>query len=156
MNHRESMVAKVAAAGWRRGAMLGLGSGTQFEMLLRGVPDLHLIGVDHFARDDRRERLAEIGREFADRCTVHPCTTALASNFIPDRSLDFIYLDAGHRYGCVRSDLRLWWPKVRVGGWFGGHDFAPAYPGVVQAVTEKFGRAFTVDGNTVWQVGKSK
>lgn len=40
-----------------------------------------------------------------------------------DASLDFVYIDAQHHYEAVREDLALWYPKLRVGGLFAGHDY---------------------------------
>ena len=42
---------------------------------------------------------------------------------IRNMSLDWVYIDANHAYGHVLEDLDLWYPKVKVGGLFGGHDF---------------------------------
>lgn len=42
---------------------------------------------------------------------------------IQDESLDFAYIDGAHDYTNVTADLAAWWPKVRPGGIFGGHDF---------------------------------
>jgi hypothetical protein len=41
----------------------------------------------------------------------------------PDEYFDLIYLDACHLYEAVRQDLRDWWPKVKKGGLFCGHDY---------------------------------
>lgn len=38
-------------------------------------------------------------------------------------SLDFVYIDANHAYASVLADLDAWWPKVKFGGIFCGHDF---------------------------------
>lgn len=54
---------------------------------------------------------------------------------IPD-NLDFIYIDGDHSYEGVKKDIELYWPKVRKGGVFGGHDFCPKIHGVARAVTE--------------------
>jgi len=41
----------------------------------------------------------------------------------PDEYFDFIYIDADHTYeGCSR-DIKDWWPKVKKGGVFCGHDY---------------------------------
>ncbi len=39
------------------------------------------------------------------------------------RIFDFIYVDGNHCYAAVTSDLILWYPLVKVGGVFGGHDY---------------------------------
>lgn len=44
-------------------------------------------------------------------------------NFIPDNSLDFVYIDANHHYKEVLADLKAWYPKVRSGGIVSGHDY---------------------------------
>ena len=76
-----------------------------------------------FSGDSR----VEILREFS----------ADAVNYFADESLDWVYIDANHGYEAVKEDLRLWWPKVKKGGMFSGHDYAvrPSF-GVVQAVNE--------------------
>lgn len=51
--------------------------------------------------------------------------------------LDFVYIDADHRYEAVRKDLNLWWPKLRHGGILAGHDFVyHTIPEVTMAVCE--------------------
>ena len=62
-------------------------------------------------------------------------TSDKAVNNIPD-SLDFVYIDANHNYEFVKNDIELYYPKVRIGGVLGGHDFSGDYLGVVQAVIE--------------------
>ena len=42
---------------------------------------------------------------------------------IPDESLDWVYIDADHRYEAVKADLKAWFPKVRKGGVMSGHDY---------------------------------
>lgn len=42
---------------------------------------------------------------------------------IPDESLDFIYIDGNHQYSSVLEDIKLWYPKVKPGGIFAGHDY---------------------------------
>jgi hypothetical protein len=62
--------------------------------------------------------------------------TADMARHVADKSLDLVYIDAGHSYEAVRADLEAWFPKVKPGGVIAGHDFInPAY-GVLQAVTQ--------------------
>lgn len=44
-----------------------------------------------------------------------------------DGSLDFIYLDASHRFTGFAMDMIQWWPKLRNGGLYAGHDFWGRY-----------------------------
>jgi hypothetical protein len=73
-------------------------------------------------------------------------------------SFDFIYIDANHSYEEVREDLRLWFPKVKLGGIIGGHDYGfSAFPGVKQAVDEfcaKHRVKLNVEPQTVWWAEK--
>lgn len=56
-----------------------------------------------------------------------------------DKSLDFVFLDADHSYDGVKSDIAAWLPKVKPGGYIGGHDYGNAeWVGVQQAVDEIF------------------
>jgi len=64
-------------------------------------------------------------------------TSLEASAFYRDRSLDFVFIDAAHDYENVIADLEHWYPKVKKGGFIGGHDY-PGFSGVVQAVNEFF------------------
>jgi len=37
--------------------------------------------------------------------------------------IDFIYLDANHSFASVMQDLTCWWPILKPGGIFAGHDY---------------------------------
>jgi predicted O-methyltransferase YrrM len=58
----------------------------------------------------------------------------------PDESIDFLFIDGSHEYEDVKKDLLLWLPKVKHGGIIAGHDYDPAWLGVVQAVNEVIGK----------------
>jgi predicted O-methyltransferase YrrM len=59
-----------------------------------------------------------------------------ASNLYEKRSLDFVFIDAGHSYEEVKKDIQAWLPKVKKGGVLAGHDYSKSFPGVVKAVRE--------------------
>ncbi len=50
-----------------------------------------------------------------------------ASKYITDGSIDFVFIDAGHRYDEFSADLTAWYPKVKVGGIICGHDCETLY-----------------------------
>jgi methyltransferase family protein len=78
-------------------------------------------------------------KAFPGRCTKYRMTSADAARLFRDRSLDFVYIDALHTYEGVRSDIALWLPKIREGGFIGGHDYVSSFPGVIRAVNEAVG-----------------
>lgn len=46
-----------------------------------------------------------------------------AAKSVPDESLDCVFIDANHSYEAVTDDLNAWWPKVKTGCVFSGHDY---------------------------------
>ena len=47
-----------------------------------------------------------------------------AAEHYADESCDFVFIDAAHDYTSVMKDLQAWYPKVKQGGVFAGHDYA--------------------------------
>jgi len=45
-----------------------------------------------------------------------------AADQFKDNSCYFVFIDAGHSYESVLKDLNAWYPKVKSGGIFAGHD----------------------------------
>lgn len=73
---------------------------------------------------------------FKDNVVVLRGMTTEMAKYIPDNSVGLVYLDAGHDYESVKSDLINYFPKLVEGGIMAGHDFInPAY-GVKLAVEE--------------------
>jgi len=114
------------------GCELGVWRGDHAADLLERVQPrkLHLVdnwswpkGLDARAETERiRARFrAEIA---VGQVTFHESTFADFLGSIPDRSIDWIYVDGAHTYAEVARDLWQAWPKVRVGGILCGHDFA--------------------------------
>ena len=62
-------------------------------------------------------------RPYAGRVRVLRAFNHEAAWQFPERYFDFIYIDANHSYHAVRDDLTLWYPKLRPGGLFAGHDY---------------------------------
>jgi hypothetical protein len=71
------------------------------------------------AEKEAHEHLAEFNKQII---WIRKMSTEAAEE-IPDGSLDFVYIDGNHQYDYVRGDMRAWYPKVKMGGLFGGHDY---------------------------------
>ena len=98
-----------------------------------------LIAVDpwrHFSsgyKDDCNQGQAAMDKLFAEtqgrlaqfgaRAEIWRNLSDEAAARCPDASLDFAYIDAQHHYAAVKEDLALWWPKLKPGGMFAGHDY---------------------------------
>jgi hypothetical protein len=61
-----------------------------------------------------------------DRRVVLRGKTVEVGNRIPDRTLDFCYIDGDHTLRGLTVDLNRMYGKVRQGGWIGGDDFVPS------------------------------
>lgn len=121
---------------------------------------VNLWGIDHgFGTDSAKERplhaglLAECGGNTVGRLAFNLRACGLegvavpmaaksvrAASLFPDRSVDFVFLDAAHDYDNVTADLKAWWPKIKPGGTLAGHDYSPPWPDVTRAVNEFFKR----------------
>lgn len=132
---RGHLCAAFAAAGFNRGAEIGVWEGGYSEQLCSANPSLKLTCVDPWeTQRDYREvkndgrRMAAAYRVAIERLAKYGCeilrmTSEAAAERVPDGSLDFVYIDANHLFEHVLSDLALWTPKVRRGGIVAGHDY---------------------------------
>lgn len=148
--HRETFTDMVKKHGWTRGAELGVDKGILFGMLLRECPSLRLYGVDLFPDAERSKRVPQLVDAFAPRAHVLKMSTHEASIAFPDQSFDFVFIDADHSETAVAQDIADWRPKVRAGGWLGGHDYSPKFPGVIRAVDRVFGSRVRTYPGTIW------
>lgn len=78
----------------------------------------------------------KILKKYGDKCKFILEKSENAFDIIPDfESFDFIYLDGNHNYKFVKKDIDLYFPLVKVGGVFGGHDYL-LWNGVHKAVDD--------------------
>ena len=62
-----------------------------------------------------------IGRH--PQCSLLRLMSLNGSGRFEDGALDFVYIDGNHAVDPVRDDIMAWWPKVKIGGIVGGHDY---------------------------------
>lgn len=77
-----------------------------------------------------RRNMAELG--IAVEVIAEPSVIAAAR--FPSRSVDRVFIDAGHDHASVSEDLRVWSEKLVPGGVLAGHDYDFKHPEVVAAV----------------------
>ena len=120
-----------------QGIEIGLSSGASAFWLLSRIHDLTLTSVDPYVpyEDWNGTRLTE-QTNFNDLTTArfrlapymnrfnHFHTTSdIAANFFRNNAYDFIFIDGLHTYDQVLADCRNYWPKIKNGGIFAGHDY---------------------------------
>jgi hypothetical protein len=89
----------------------------------------------------------------SSKIKLYLCSSLAASRIFPDKSLDFVFIDAAHDYESVLTDLELWFPKIRDGGIIAGHDYCEHYNGVIKAVNEFFeGYVVELKSFKIWLV----
>jgi hypothetical protein len=76
-----------------------------------------------------------------------------AASTLANESVDFVFLDAGHDYWSVAADILAWWPKIKPGGWLGGHDYGD-WVGVTRAVDDLLGPIETIPEASSWMTRK--
>jgi hypothetical protein len=93
-----------------------------------------------------------LARRFGERARIVREASASAAGHHEDGSLDLVFVDADHSQLAVSADIQAWRPKVKPGGWLGGHDYRSArFPGVESAVLMSFPRAKVIEGhNSTW------
>jgi hypothetical protein len=120
-----------------------------------------LTGDDHAWHDQAKveqhyAQAANRARHFPRRAKIMRMDSVDAAAQMADASLDLVFLDADHSYQGVREDLVAWVPKVKPGGWIGGHDYENPEPkfdfsGVERAVNEwANGRPVEKDLHFTW------
>lgn len=69
-------------------------------------------------------------KPFKNKITFIKKDSSSAIDDIPD-NLDFVYIDGNHQMEFVLKDCELYFPKIKKGGFLGGHDF---YAGISTGV----------------------
>ena len=125
------------------GIEIGTDAGTSTVHLLESIPDLTLHGIDPYTPytdwggnpcTGWHEAKVTDGNEsydlfmkklepYANRYTHHRKTSDDALADFEDESMDFIFIDGLHTYKQVLTDCKNYYPKLKKGGMFCGHDF---------------------------------
>lgn len=124
----------------------------------RATGDVHANHTDPGRVASHRREAEGKAKQFPGRAIIFPVASVEAAKAIDDRSLDLVFIDADHSYEGVKADLAAWAPKVKAGGWLGGHDYKNPAPefnfsGVDRAANEwasAWGVVVETDLNFTW------
>lgn len=144
------------------GAEIGVHKGSNSEYLLSYWKGNKLYSIDSWLESERdvsvegicvtqseHDAICVVAREklarFGARSAVVRQSSRSAAAMFKDGQLDFVYIDALHYYEDVSEDIALWFPKVRKGGIFAGHDYLDGgtfhYAYGVKSAVDEFKRA---------------
>jgi glycosyltransferase involved in cell wall biosynthesis len=143
---RDKLVELFAQKGFTKGAEVGVSGGRFSEQIMKGVPGVHMIGVDPYTEyqtykwGGRQERHDNHFGEAIKRYREHKgnllrLESIEGSRQVEDESLDFVYIDGNHDFDHAMEDIITWSRKVRKGGIVSGHDYYEfRNAGIVDAV----------------------
>ena len=140
MNNRIELAKHFAILGFTTGAEIGVCHGRYSEILCRTNSKLKLLAVDDWRRNRTHRSYAIAYRRLQHlNVTIDRRSSMDAVGDVADASLDFVFIDADHKYTSVCDDIREWSKKVRIGGIVSGHDYYETRGqnmGVINAVDE--------------------
>ena len=126
----------------KKGVELGVGGG-QFSYILNKSYDNwdEFYAIDRWA-GDRGHDIREYNNAYNVLSKFLNCRVLRASfdealKLFPDGYFDFIYIDGYAHTGQEQGDtLKKWFPKLKNGGVFAGHDYHPDWPLTIKYVDE--------------------
>jgi len=146
------------------GAEIGVWEGKTSAELLRCYPELVLILVNPWKPyADQNYELTTMERmvlakeralsrieKYLDRIILIEKSSLEACNEVEDGLLDFVFIDGWHLD--IEADLKAWFPKVRTGGIFCGHDYGlmPAIKPAVDSFAEEHDRIVETLRGYIW------
>ena len=141
----------------KKGVEIGVAGGQNIKHILEHCPRIEKIyGIDSYSQDSWDMNHIDINKEFGSfeglfqevklmlsqfggRAKLIRKTSLEAVKEFSDESLDFIFLDASHDFDSVFADISSWFPKIKKGGIFMGHDWDHGnFPGTTKAVKKYF------------------
>lgn len=126
------------------GCEIGVHRGQFAAQFLHAWNCTEMILIDHYTPCHDFPDAREVDEKMA-RAALEPYrhvtrwvkeNSVIALRGLADESLDFCYIDGGHRYWEVDPDIKAAWPKMKSGGLLAGHDFMFQLPEVARAVKE--------------------
>jgi len=122
------------------GACQGMSSAFMVIEIINSKKNINFDIIDLWKDENYFHLFKENMKNVMDKITVRKMDSVAASLLYEDNSLDFVFVDGDHTYEGVSGDLNGWYPKIKTGGIFAGHDYYhPKFPGISKAVNEFFG-----------------
>jgi len=117
---------------------LGVAAGAFAVELLKRSPSIRYVGVDRWSdHHNEAEMVAATSaiKEMSLEANLIRATFRQALEGFGVGTADMVYIDGYAHTGQERGEtLRDWWPVLKSGGIFAGHDYDPKYSATMKAV----------------------
>ncbi len=135
----------------QRCTMVEIGTSTGEAAIMFAAAFDHVLCIDNWINADDYYK-AFLWRTKDVPNIHHIRTHSLAgADHVDDASLDFVYIDACHTAPHPANDIAAWLPKIKPGGYIGGHDYDRSkFPGVADAVDSAFDKPIRLFKDTSW------
>lgn len=123
----------------KRIAEIGVWKGDLSKMIIRRFKPEYFLMVDPLLRElnDQEDYICTMGEKIKTQRQLNNIAKKLeklpadfkrmtsleAVKEVEDSSLDFVFIDALHKYEAVKEDIQAWLPKIRKGGILAGDDY---------------------------------
>ena len=118
--HRNELPEFFKSLGFSVGAEIGVHKGEYSEKFCQA--GLTIYAIDNWQRPGIYEKAVSRLKRYKN-CTIIKKASIEAVKTFQSASLDFVYIDADHRFPFIAEDLFYWSEKVRKGGIISGHDY---------------------------------
>ena len=122
------------------GVELGVAAGSFSKTLLETSALKILFSIDRWNdHHDYSQYLATVHTlaQFRERSVILRLPFEEAVQLFNNNVFDFIYIDGYAHTGQDKGrTLHEWWPKVKPGGIFGGHDYSTTWPKTIEQVNQ--------------------
>jgi predicted O-methyltransferase YrrM len=131
----EGLITIIEKNNFKIGLEIGVSLGSTTELLLKTSPNLKLYGIDPYKYyvdwngnqiidgDTYMETMLKAVSPYKSRFTHLKMTSDEAADLFENESLDFIFIDGLHSFEQVKKDCENYYPKLKNGGLFSGHDY---------------------------------
>ena len=117
---RDDLPLLLKTLNFKVGAEIGVHKAEFTRKLLNA--DLKIFAIDIWERPEIYEMATQRLKRYQN-CTIMKKPSTEAVKEFEDESLDFVYIDADHRFPYVAEDIYFWSKKVKRGGIISGHDY---------------------------------
>ena len=139
------------------GCEIGVNNGDNARIIMDewayGLQILHLVELNADKESTIRNKLGNPSWPDHQHILHIGDSSEIAATF-SDASLDFVYIDDNHTESGVTKSIDAWWPKVKIGGVFGGHDYIWNHWDLAGCAVKKVVDKWSIDHNQWLQLGE--